>query len=69
MSHGSRTVVSKLGVESPRVKLIGAPAKPRAMKGSHYICHCIDIQEVASVQQCGETERKKGGTKSICGWE
>lgn len=40
------------------MKLIGTLAKAKGMKGTHYVCYNIDIWEIASVEQCGESERE-----------
>lgn len=45
------------------MEVIGALAKPRAVKRARYVCDNIDAEEVAGVRRCGETERRGRGHK------
>lgn len=50
------------GLRVHGVKLIGTPAKPKGLEGTHYICYNIDTLQVASGHQCVETQRE--GTRA-----
>lgn len=58
------------GLRVHGVKLIGTPAKPKGLKGTHYICYNIDMSQVASGHQCVEPQREgKRAHKAFMGIE